>query len=83
MTIREIPRSFLYVCDGCGTEHKQENASGHYFDSRPPHWTRLKLGRTAYDYQGAACADGSIERLLCPDCSSKVANAINAALPMG
>lgn len=80
MGIKEIPRAFLYVCDGCGNEHMQENAGGHYTDSRPARWTRLKLARTAYDYQGAACADGSIERLLCEECSAKVEAAINVAL---
>ena len=88
MSIREIPRAFVYICDGCSKEHKQENANGHYTDSRPPHWIRLKLartaydyqGRTAYDYQGAACADASIERLLCEDCSPKVEAAISAAV---
>ena len=80
MSIREIPRAFVYICDGCSKEHKQENANGHYTDSRPPHWIRLKLARTAYDYQGAACADASIERLLCEDCSPKVEAAISAAV---
>lgn len=80
MGIQEIPRAFLYVCDGCGDEHKQENAGGHYSNSRPPHWSNLKIGRDAYDAQGAAVADGSIERLLCTKCGEKAFVAINAAL---
>jgi hypothetical protein len=80
MAITEIPRAFLYTCDGCGKQDKQENASGHYTDSRPPHWTRIKVARTAYDFQGSACADASIERLLCPDCSERVIAAINNSL---
>lgn len=77
MAIREIPKQFEYTCDACGTKHLQENAGGHYTDSRPPHWTRLKIARTAYDYQGSACADNSIERLLCPPCSDDIIGAIN------
>ena len=80
MAIREIPKSFEYSCDSCGEVHLQENANGHYSDSRPPHWTRLKLSRSAYDFQGYACADASIERLLCEKCSERVVQAINTAL---
>lgn len=80
MAIREIPKAYVYVCDGCGTEHKQENASGHYSNSRPKHWSNLKLQRDAYNYQGAVCADGSVERLLCEKCTARIAEAINSAL---
>ncbi len=80
MAIREIPRAFVYVCDGCKQEHTQENAGGHYSNSRPPHWANLKIARDAYDFQGAACADASIERLLCEDCATKVFNAVNKSL---
>lgn len=80
MSIREIPRAFVYVCDGCKTEHTQENAGGHYSHSRPPHWASIKIGRDAYDFQGAAVADGSIERLLCEECATKTIASINAAL---
>lgn len=80
MAIQEIPRSFLYICDGCKKEHLQENASGHYSNSRPKYWATLKVSRDAYDYQGCAVADGSIERLLCDECSTKVVQAINSAI---
>lgn len=80
MAIQEIPRAFLYVCDGCKAEHKQENAGGHYSNSRPSHWATLKIGREAYDFQGAACADASIERLLCESCATKVFAAVNTAI---
>ena len=80
MTIREIPKSFEYTCDGCGEVHVDHNASGHYTDSRPPHWANLVFARTAYDYQGSACADATIIRLLCEKCSDRVAKAINTSL---
>lgn len=80
MGIREIPKSYEYTCDGCGKPHLQENASGHYTDSRPPHWARLKLARHAYDGGDIAVGDASIERLLCSSCAEKVASAINAAV---
>lgn len=83
MGITEIPRSFIYTCDGCGEQHKQENAGGHYTDSRPPRWSRLTLARDAHDFHGIAVADDSIKRLLCESCSTKVAQAINAAFTKG
>jgi len=36
MSIKEIPKSFLYSCDVCNTEHLQENANGCYSNSTPP-----------------------------------------------
>lgn len=81
MTIREIPRAFEYVCDLCSAAHLQENAGGHYSDSRPPRWSRLTVARSAYDFQGSAVADGTITRLLCADCSERVIVAINAVEP--
>lgn len=80
MGVEEVPRSFLYTCDGCGEKHEQKNAAGHYTDSRPPNWTRLKWQRDATDFQGAAVAYGSVERLLCLRCSEVIGDAINDAL---
>lgn len=80
MGITEIPRSFLYTCDGCGEEHKQENAGGHYTESRPPFWSNLIMRRSAYD-SGMAVADASIIKLLCVRCSDRVEYAIKATLP--
>lgn len=79
MGIQEIPRSFKYTCDVCGKVDLQENASGHYTDSRPPHWTRLKLARTAYGLNKQAFADASYERLLCSGCSEAIDLAITSA----
>lgn len=81
MGVREIPRAFKYTCDLCHAGHTQENASGHYTDSRPPHWSRLTVARHAYDHQGSAVADATIVRLLCAGCSDRVMAAINAVEP--
>ena len=78
MSIREIPKAFEYVCDVCKKAHMQQNASGHYSNSRPPHWADLHIKQDAYDYQGAAVADGSVHRLLCDDCRYSVIKVINA-----
>lgn len=79
MSVREIPRAFEYSCDVCGKVHRQENAGGRYTNSRPPYWSHLKIGRYAYDFQGSAVADGSIERLLCDECGPIIFTAINEA----
>lgn len=80
MSIVEVPKAYIYTCDACGKEHRQENAAGHYTDSRPSNWHRLKWSATAYDYQGTACADDSFERLLCDGCGYIVKKSINSAL---
>jgi hypothetical protein len=81
MSVREIPPAFEYTCDLCGAIHLQENASGHYTDSRPPHWGRLTVAQDAHDWQGQAVADGTIKRLLCNKCLSRMCDAINAVKP--
>ncbi len=68
MGIREIPKSFEYICDVCQTTHVQQNANGHYTDSRPPSWGRLTLSCDALDWQGAPVADGTTKLLLCEKC---------------
>lgn len=61
MGVVEIPRSFKYTCDRCGDEHVQENAAGHYSNSRPPNWSSVQvLGRPLES------------SLLCDDCSNEV-----------
>lgn len=77
MAIREIPRAFIYACDVCGAEHRQENAGGHYTDSRPPYWVGLIFAQHAYDYQGSAVADGTVKRLLCADCAKEAQELVN------
>lgn len=71
MTIKEIPQSFLYTCDGCG---KEENLKTR---SRPKYWVEIKILADAYDYQGAAVADASSHRLLCATCYESFGKAIN------
>lgn len=73
MTIKKIPESYLFTCDKCRKEEKQEKSY------RPKYWCKLRFEQDAYDFQGNAVADGSVERLLCPECSSIVEKAINAA----
>lgn len=77
MAIREIPKAYDYICDVCGFTHRQENAGGHYANSRPEHWGELVVKQDAYDFQGAAVADGTIKRLLCSDCREGAIKAIN------
>lgn len=77
MTVIEIPKAYLYTCDCCGITHRQENASGHYSNSRPSGWHRLKWDADALDYQGCAVGSAAFERLLCPDCGVLVRGSIN------
>ena len=73
MTIREVPKQYIYSCDRCGDRHVQENANGHYTNSRPPHWQRVVV-----------YADLTIEQLdqlLCPACANDVRNAISIVIP--
>lgn len=56
---------FLYSCDNCSTQHRQENADGHYTNSTPPDWMSLRY------YVGAG-RDGMIEKLLCPRCNAEI-----------
>ena len=69
MTIREIPRSFEYECDGCGSLHVQHNAGGHYTNSRPPEWFALRW---------IAPSMGMKDILLCDICGEAVQKAINS-----
>lgn len=68
MSVKEIPKAYEYTCDRCGTTHLQENASGHYSNSRPKHWATLLLQQDSYDYQGQAVVNGDVSFLLCQDC---------------
>lgn len=74
MAMREIPASYEHKCDGCG---KLQNTTS---TSRPPHWCDLILAQDAYDFQGAAVADGTIRRLLCSECKDVASAAINSAI---
>lgn len=61
MSIREIPRSFEYQCDGCPQTHVQEGAGGHYTNSTPPNWLTIII-------RPGESGRGGTEKLLCPDC---------------
>lgn len=73
MSMREIPVAYEFTCDGCGA--KETHAS----KSRPAYWCDLTVAQDAYDYSGAAVADGTVKRSLCSDCRKVVVEAINAA----
>lgn len=81
MTIEEIPRAFKYTCDLCGVSHLQENAGGHYANSRPDEWATFKLECTGEAWNGARGAVKDVKRLLCPSCRDKVVEAINGVKP--
>lgn len=74
MSIKEVPKSYHYSCDAssCGTGHTQENASGHYMNSRPEGWLKI----TVYsDHR-----PGGSDVLLCPRCSIKMDRAVQEIL---
>lgn len=68
--IREVPRAFEYECDICGVKHLQENAGGHYTDSRPDGWSRLLMK------QSDSC--GPFEWLCCELCSKELNLALDS-----
>lgn len=74
MAVTEIPTTWRYICDGCHKENEQKHKV-----LFPSYWSHLTLASHCYDYQGSAVADGTITRLLCEDCTTKVAKAINEA----
>lgn len=67
MTIETV-RGFRYICDGCGTVHLQENADGHYTDSRPDNWYTFRAIGEYEKYAG----DARQNKLLCWDCGTPV-----------
>ena len=79
MTVETIPQAFRYICDICGHVHIQENATGHYTDSKPPHWYKLRILADADDWQGQVVAGHDIERLLCSTCGPIITAALNKA----
>lgn len=73
MAVREISASFEAVCDCCRTVEPMKS------NGRPAHWINLNILRDAYDFQGAAVADGSVKLLLCVPCSDAAVKAVNLA----
>lgn len=74
MAIKEIPKSYEYCCDKCGASHVQQNASGHYTNSTPPNWYRLRINSDYYRYP---VADGEPTRLLCQKCGDDLRKILN------
>jgi hypothetical protein len=75
MIIEEIPRAFKYTCSRCGTEHIQRNASGHYTESTPPGWIKVRLVTRAADV-----APKTQEVLICSLCAPDVGGAFDIML---
>lgn len=67
MGAQQVPARWVFTCDGCGKEVSSEAKS------RPSHWYDVTIKRDAYDFQGAAVADGSHNWLFCEKCTEKVA----------
>lgn len=74
MAIREVAAQFEHVCDSCKVVETSATRS------RPKYWSDFHILRDAYDFQGAAVADGSVKLLLCLACSDAAAKAVNAAI---
>lgn len=74
MGLNRIPPTYEHICDGCKATHVSASSA------RPRYWCDLTVAQEAYDFQGNAVANGSIERLLCPICKEKVVAAINSAM---
>jgi hypothetical protein len=70
MPIEEIPKSYRYTCDICGDTHIQPNANGHYTDSTPKWWSRLK-----FQPSNAFSTDSvrHYDLLLCNNCTGAAA----------
>lgn len=66
MSIREIPKSYEYKCDRCDQIHIQHNAGGHYTESLPPYWSKVKQTFSRED--GLTRPD--VETLLCSGCTN-------------
>lgn len=71
----KIPEAYRFTCDSCKKEIIQSSGG-----SRPQYWATLKLEQAAYDYQGAAVADGTRELLLCDPCKGIAWDAAMKAL---
>lgn len=78
MAIREIPKSYHYTCDLCGAKHVQQNANGHYENSTPPDWMRLRVDSngTRFSYPAQP-----LDKLLCTSCGERTLSAIERVEP--
>ena len=74
MSVAVKPALHRYTCDGCSLVVEPT------VHGRPKHWSELVIHRDLYDFQGMACADGTLRRDLCADCSNTVYEAINKTI---
>ena len=66
MAIRQLTPTYEYVCEACGVGTLHDT-----LNTRPAHWTQLTIRRNNYDSEGMrAIGDGTIDVVLCPDCSN-------------
>lgn len=64
MTVREIPRSLLHICDACNTSSVQIDAHSRSEAVILPGWNRLRI----LEVQDTEV----VNLLLCEECSRKV-----------
>ncbi len=78
MSVQEIPKSYRYTCDLCGANHVQEHANGHYTNSVPPDWMRLKILGNGKRWSYPA---EPLDKLLCESCGELTLKAIERVEP--
>lgn len=74
MGTERIPERYQHVCDCCGTTEESPAID------RPRGWTRMYWERYLLDIQGSPVGDGTVRRLFCGACSTKIEDTINAAV---
>lgn len=78
MSVREIPKSYVYTCDSCRKEC--QNSKG---GKRPTGWHLLNWYADVLDYYNSTITNTSFEHLLCPDCGDIIKKTIDAAIKPG
>lgn len=74
MATARIPEQYAHTCDSCQQVVTTPTSA------RPKYWAKLIIQQDSYDFQGAAVADGSIERILCRECIERAVTAINESM---
>lgn len=72
MAVREVPRSFVYICDVCSKQHTQENAGGMYTEGVPPTWSKLQVSKLQVFEEGSRV----VNLLLCDTCAHTALTAL-------
>ena len=75
MSVKTIPSQTIVTCDCCGIE----TDNGLARQSRRMK-THLKFEQDALDFQGMACANGTVEFDFCDQCARTIREAINHAM---